>query len=226
MISCIRTGPAAGPTDGALDMDEKERAEQVRRAVQGDGDALQRLIVHYHGVLFATIDGRMDEALRQYLEPDDILQQAYIRAFKSITGCTFDGAGSFYKWLERIALDRLLSASRDLRRKKRDIRRNVTGSPAGTTSYPDIFARLASPHTRPTRDLARQEASAAVISSLARLTDDQRTAVRMRFIEDKPVSEIAAELDKSEAAVYALCTRGLSALKEIMISITRFLTRA
>ena len=43
-------------------MNEAERAELVRRAVQGDADALQRLIVYYHAALRRFIERKMAEA--------------------------------------------------------------------------------------------------------------------------------------------------------------------
>ncbi len=204
---------------------ESERYELVQRAVEGDAQALQRLIVHYHGPLCGTIDSRMAVALHRHVDPEDVLQQAYVDAFKSIGTCSFDGVGAFYVWLERIALDRLKKTERDLRRKKRDIGRRLTRSAAGATSSPDLMARLSSPGTSPSQSLAKDEASAAVISSMARLTDDQRAIVRMRFLEDKPVAEIAAELDKTEAAIHMLSFRGLKALRELMGSITQYLTK-
>lgn len=212
-------------TNGICDMDEKERAEQVRRAAQGDPDALQRLIVHYHGALFGTIDARMDAGLRRHGDPDDVLQEAYITAFRVIRSCEFHGPDAFYRWLERIALDRLRDFERMLRRKKRDIGRQLTGRRAGGTSYADLVERLTSPGTSPSRRLAKREASAAVISSMAQLTDDQRAVVRMVFLEGMPVAEIAAELGKSEDAVYAHSHRGLKALRKLMASITDYLSR-
>ncbi len=206
-------------------MDESERAALVRQAVNGDGDALQRLIIHYHGPLHGTIEGRLEDDLRRYVDPDDILQQAYVKAFKSIRECVFDGPGGFYKWLERIALDRLRNAGRDLRRHKRDVRRNLSGAPDGSASYPDLVERLTSAGTTPSGPLARREAAAAVISSLARLTDAQRDVIRMRFLEDRPVAEIAATLGKTEAAIYRLCSRGLDALQKMLGSITGYLVK-
>ena len=205
---------------------EVERHGLAQQAAAGDSDALQRLIVHYHGPLCSTIEGRMDKAIRRHLDPEDILQQAYVKAFQGIEGRAFDSPGSFYKWLERIALDRLRNAGRDLRRRKRDIDRNLTRSPGAATSCPDLVARLTTPGTTPSRHLAKREASAVVISSLARLTDDQRAVLRMRFLEDRPVGEIAAELGKSDAAIYMLCSRGLESLQKLLISMTRFLGKA
>ena len=65
---------------------------------------------------------------------------------------------------------------------------------------------------------------AAVLSSLARLTEDQRDVVRLRFLEGKPVAEIAIRLGKTEAAVHMLSHRGLKALRELMTSLSDYIS--
>ena len=206
-------------------MDEKERAVQVELAAKGDRDALPRLIVHYHVPLRRVLAGGMDGAVRRYIDPDDVLQETYIAAFKAVADCDFDGPGGFYKWLERIARNRLKNQQRALKQQKRDVGREVVRQTATTGSYPDLIQRVASPQSTPSRHMAREEATAAVMSCLARLTDDQRIAVTMRFLEARPVSEIAAHLGRSEMAVHMLFHRGLKALRKLMVSITDYLTR-
>lgn len=209
-------------------MDEASRAEDVQRAVGGDSDALQRLIVHYHDILWRKIDAQLDGKLHRHLDADDVLQQAYVATFQSIEQCRFDGPGGFYAWLETIAIEKLQTTQRDLHRQKRDIGRELHADSFGLasssrSSYPDIFARLTADQSTPSRQLSGREAAAAVVSSLARLSDDQRAAIRMRFLEDRPVSEIAVTLGKTEDAVYMLCHRGLKALQEHLGSISRYL---
>ena len=207
-------------------MDENERADQAGRAAAGDADALQRLIVHYHSRLLATVEGWIGHELRRHLDADDILQQAYVAAFKFVSDCTFDGPGGFYKWLETIALNQLRDRRRDLRSRKRDVGREVHDRSTAATSYPDLAARLTSPDSTPSRHLATHEAAAVLMTSLARLTDDQRQVIRLRFLAGWSVRDIAEVMDKTEPAIHALCRRGLKALKPLMGSITKYLTRA
>ncbi len=167
----------------------------------------------------------MDAALRRHCDAEDILQQTYVSAFKSIDGRSFDGPGGFYKWLERIAGDCLKKTVRDLRRQKRDIGRRVAEPSSPSSSYAAWIDRISSHGPSPSRHLAEREASAALLSSMARLTDDQRAAVRMRFLEDRPVSEVAAALGKSEDAIYTLCTRAMRKLEKLLGSITRYLSK-
>lgn len=137
-------------------------------------------------------------------------------------------AGGFYKWLEAIALEKLAVMERDLRRQKRDIGRDVhDGSfpprgDNGHSSYPDLFARFTASGSTPSRHLARKEAAAIVISSLARLTEDQRRVIQLRFLEDCSVEEIAEALERSPDAVYMLCHRGLKSLEGHLGSMSHY----
>lgn len=207
-------------------MDERERAADVERAAGGDADALQRLIVQYHAALRGIVTGALDGDLRRRIDPDDVLQQAYVAAFKGVASCRFDGPGAFYKWLETIALSQLEDLQRAERRAKRDAAREVRPVADATASYPDLVHHLASSDSTPSRQVARAEAVAAVMSCLARLNDEQRDVIRLRFLEGRPVADVAARLGKSEAAIHMLCHRGLKALRERMVSISQFLTRA
>lgn len=205
-------------------MDERERAQQIELATSGDADALQRLIVFYHGPLSGVLSNEIGPAERRYVDPDDLLQETYIAAYKSIAACRFKSPAAFYKWLETIAISRLKDQQRAARRQKRDVAREMRRSTGTRTSYPDLVDRLAAPDSTPSRRVRREEAVAAVLSSLARLTDDQRDVVRLRYLEGKSVAEVATRVGKSEVAVHSLCRRGLKALRESMVSISQFLS--
>ena len=205
----------------------------VQAAAQRDPDALQRLVVHYHDILRTAVATALAPELRHRIDPDDVLQQTYIAAFQALCGRSddstgptiqFDTPGGFYKWLERIALNTLKDQQRALNRQKRDIHREVPPLADPRSSYPDLLHRLTAADTTPSRQFARDEAVAAVMTALARLTADQRMVVRLRFLEGREIADIAAELDKNESAIHMLCHRGLKALREHIASITRYLT--
>lgn len=205
-------------------MSEQARAADVAGAVAGDGDALQRLILRYHVPLRRAVVSATADDLRIRVDPEDILQQAYVDAFKGVRGCSFDGPGGFYRWLETIAISRLRDQERALRSQKRDVARETPIAVDPSTTYPQLIDRLAGNDSSPSHHMARDEAVAAVMSSLARLGDDQRAVVQLRYLEGRSVAEVAQHLGKSEAAVHMLCHRGLKALRERMISLTRYLS--
>ncbi len=206
-------------------MSEKRRAHQVELAARGDQDALQQLIVYYHGPLHGVVSSAINGFLAHHIDPDDILQEVYFSAFKSIEKCSFAGPGAFYKWLEKLATNQVKNRQRELMQLKRDVRRNALPKACLATSIPGLLERIPSPHSTPSRQLAKAEASAAVLSCFARLTDEQREVVRLRFLEGRPVADIAKRLGKTDDAIHKLCFRGLKSLGEMMASITKYLSQ-
>ena len=269
-------------------MDAKQLAAAVRSAAYGDADALQALLAHYHAALRARVVRDLPAAVARRLDADDVLQQAYVAAFKALkpfagssprprtakpgdaaaphrrarddpqisqmhtdsppdraanprssassldqwmsasaadppTGVHFDGPAAFYRWLERIALNEVKNRLRDLRRQRRDVAREIVATAASGTSYPDLLARLSGSGQTPSRQLATQEATAAVLAGLARLTDDQRRVIQLRFLQGLPVAEVVARLGKTEDAVHALCYRGLKELRRLLGAATRWM---
>ena len=120
---------------------------------------------------------------------------------------------------------RLVDHERTASRRRRSRGREVAGNVGEGSRYDALAETLISPDSTPSRGAARKEAVAAVLASLARLTDDQHDVIRLRFLEGLPVAEVASRLDTTEDAVYALCRRGLIALRESLGSLSRYLSR-
>lgn len=206
-------------------MDEAQRLKLIRQATRGDADALQALIVEYHGALRACVERRSAGPQRSLVDPDDVLQDTYVAAFRTVAGLEFKSPAAFYGWLERIAVTRLIDPQRAAVRKKRNRGRTVNADSSANTRYDGLAQTLISPDGTPSHFAARSEAVAAVLTSLARLTEDQRDVIRLRFLEGLPVGEVASRLGKSDDAVHALSRRGLNALRESLGSLSRFLSR-
>ena len=175
-------------------MHEPELAKQVALASRGDADALQCLIVAHHASLRRVVAGAIDAPLRTYIDPDDVLQEAYVSVFQQCGKIEFATSGHLYNWLKRFALDRMKDAQRACRRQKRDVARRVPQSPNTATSYPDLLQRISAADTSPSRQIGKEEAVAVMLSCLARLTEDQRAVIRLRFLDDVSVSEVAERL--------------------------------
>jgi RNA polymerase sigma-70 factor (ECF subfamily) len=62
--------------------------------------------------------------------------------------------------------------------------------------------------------MIRIEMVLQVATAMEQLPAAQREAIRLRYIEGLPVSEIASRLDRSITAVAGLLKRGLEALRE------------
>ena len=206
-------------------MNEPQREQEVRLAEDGDLDALQRLIVLYHPSLRTSVDRQIDVAMSRHLDADDVLQDAYVAAFKDLPKASFDGPASFYRWVETIAQNKLKNRFRSMKQQKRDIRREVDYGTFVSTLAPGLADQFAAAQDTPSRHARKAEVSVAVLSCLARLTEDQRRVIMLQVFENLPTSNIAELPGKSEMAVYALLHRGLKSMRQHLNSITRFLTR-
>ena len=206
-------------------MDEADRLFLITQATGGDPHALQRLIVEYHANLRGKLAHQISPSQRGQLDPDDVLQDTYVAAFKSISGLHFESVGAFYAWLERVAVSRLVDHERKSKRLKRRTSHGSSEKHSNGSNYQQLAHSLVSSDNRPSRMARRSEAVAAMLSSLARLSDDQRDAIRLRYLENLSVAEVARRLDKTQDAVNALCRRGLAALREAMGSLSQYLSR-
>ena len=241
-------------------MSESRGDDDAVRASAGDADALQRLIITCHEPLHAAVAQARAAAMATRIDSDDILQQAYVIAFKKlcppadgggddagsetangeVTGeraarqaslegsdapLAFESTGHFYKWLETVAVNQLRDMERSLRRQKRNVGREAPLGGSPTDSYPNLVQQLAASDPTPSRALAQAETVAVIMSSLARLPDEQRDVIRWRFLQNVSFAEIADRLGKSTDAVYMICHRGLKTLRGLLVSMTGYLTR-
>ena len=192
--------------------------ELISEAVSGNGPALEELLLTYHDRLSARIARRLPATLRGTTSEEDILQQAYTEVFQRIGSFEVRGRWAFFRWLIDIADHRLQDAIRAQRTIKRgggrakvDIRVDVESD-----SVSELIEMLAGPERTPSHVAARQEAVAAVEAGLASLGEDRQRAVRLRYLQGLPVSEVAKAMDKTPRAVRNLCQRALTELHAIL----------
>ena len=153
---------------------------------------------------------QLDPALRPKLDPSDVVQKTLLQAHRA--GDQFRGRTKAEQvaWLRKILAGELARASRDFGRDKRDVDRErsleralerviaAIGALAGGRRF---VARASGPSG--TSELAR------LADALATLPDDQREALELHYLQDLPLAEIAARLDRSSKAISGLLYRGL-----------------
>jgi RNA polymerase sigma-70 factor (ECF subfamily) len=64
--------------------------------------------------------------------------------------------------------------------------------------------------------VSRNAREVKLYSGLASLPEDQREALRLRYLEGLPSKEIAARLGKTDGAVRVMLTRALGKLQQIL----------
>ncbi len=124
---------------------------------------------------------------------DDLAQEAYLRAYTVIDST--GEVGNFNAWIRRIAYNCFISHCRT--RKPSEPVEVAVGLTSGDAA--DVAFRYQ-----------------ALYAALAKLTEKERTAVVMYYLEEYPTAEIATALDTSEGNVRQLLSRGRTHLKTIL----------
>ena len=127
-------------------------------------------------------------------EAEDVVQEAYIKAYGSLARGQFDGRASVKTWLYRIVTHGTIDAMR-----------NRARQPLADTDLEPSYDGQA---------LAEAHLALAELSSmLDALPPDQRAAIVLKTVEGFTAPEIAELLGSSEGAVEQLLVRGRATLR-------------
>lgn len=182
-------------------MAEPETTEAlVLRAQDGDRGALGELLERFSGRLQAAIRADMGEKLRQKVEADDLLQETFAWATRSIRRFQWRGEDSFYRWLRGIAGHMVLKAA-------------SKEEPGLVLRLPE---RASHRDASPSKELRREERFDRLQGALDGLSPDHRTVVLLARIEGLPVKDVAARMGRSENAVMLLLSRALRKMRDRM----------
>jgi RNA polymerase sigma-70 factor (subfamily 1) len=190
----------------------------IARLKKHDADALASFIQSHRPQLMAYIERQLGTALRRKVEPDDIYQETCAEAIRALP-TTELGDRDPFSWLCQIAERRIIDLHRRFfDAKKRDAGREVPlGSGGGTESQPaGLINMLVASMTTPSKAFSRNAREALLNEALLKLPDEQREALRMRYVENLPSKQIAEKLGKSDAAVRVMLTRSLKKLQDLL----------
>lgn len=179
--------------------------ELVRRARDGDREAYDRLFALAADRVLLFVRLRAGKDLLARLEPLDILQEVYLSAHKDFARFVPRGRGSFSAWLCGIAANRMRDLVDYHGAKKRQaggeqlpITRVLDGAGAGPTG--------------PLSAAARVERSERLATELARLEDEEREALLLRFFEDLTIDEVAGRIGRSPTMTRRLLGKAMMRL--------------
>jgi RNA polymerase sigma-70 factor (ECF subfamily) len=178
-----------------------------------NGEAKERPIEAYRDYLHLLARLQLDPRLRGKLDPSDVVQQTMVKAHQGREDFRGTTAGEQAAWLRRILINTLIDAARKYQRElafEQGIDRSLSESSARLEAW------LAAEQSSPSEVAARQEQLLQLAGALARLPEDQRTAVELHHLRDASVAEIAAQLGRTEAAIAGLLRRGLQKLRELL----------
>ena len=204
--------------------DEQQESALLERAIDGDREALEQLLMQRHDQLLRHVELKMSKRLQSKVAPEDILQQTYMQAFKAIGRFQPGGPGSFFAWLKTIATNKLIDASRQRQREPVASVRALLGSGSGASSgHLSLFGVIAGSGPAPGNEAMVEELLGAFHVALANLADNHRQVVQLRYLEDLSLEEVAGRLEITTGAARGLCHRARQALRDEIMRLSRFI---
>lgn len=178
-----------GPVPALATLAEGELA---RRAAAGDAAAFRVIMERNNARLYRVARA----VLRNEGEAEDVVQEAYLRAFAKLA--SFRGEASLSTWLTRIALNEALQRLRR-RRPTAQLESVDREPPSGNGEV--VWFPGAPTETDPERNASRREIAALLERAIDALPDGFRVVFLMRAVEEMSVEETAAALSIPEATV-------------------------
>jgi len=176
------------------ELDELAVVDLVSRARRGDGSAFAELIRRHERLALGVAFGVLHDAQLA----GDVVQEAFVKAWRRLDGLA--QAGSFASWLCGIVRNLCV----DQRRRKR----------LAVCGIEEARGEADGRATEPSDEIGRREQCDRIAAALATLDELTRSAVVLRYYDNRSSREIGELLGLSAAAVDMRLMRGRQALKE------------
>ena len=201
--------------DSAADSNE-ELAIRLRR---GDAGALADLFAMHRPRLWRMVNFRIDRHLAGRVDPDDVLQEAYLAAAQRIEHFAAGGFASPIVWLRLIVQQTLVDVHRKhVGTQMRDAGREVSifGGHYPQSTSASLAIHLAGDGTSPSFAAARGETLDAVQKAIESMDPLDQEVLALRHFEELTNTEVAEVLGIQVKAASIRYVRALRRLKELL----------
>lgn len=168
--------------------------ELIQKARKGDKDAFGQIYKIYYRKIYRY--SRIN--LNSQETAEDLAQETFLKAWRSISTFSAYSGGSLQAFLFRIARNLMIDLSREKKEFPLDTALEIESK--------DDFEE----------DPDRKTNIETVQKALTKLEDEDKQLVILRFFEEMPHADIAQIIDSNEGAVRVKLHRILKKLKEII----------
>lgn len=180
-------------------------APLIRRAREGDPEAMDRLVHLHHRAVFNLayrLAGNYDDA-------EDIVSEAFLRVFNALP--SFRGDANFSTWLYRIVYNVFLDE-----RKKQRVRAHGSLEEIVELEDSTVTRQVEDPDPGPAERVADLDRAERIQRAVARLPERQRTLITLYHFQDCSYEEIAEILQMPIGTVKSGLNRARHALRLLL----------
>ncbi|MCI0463917.1 MAG: sigma-70 family RNA polymerase sigma factor [Gemmataceae bacterium] len=153
----------------------------------------------------------LGDQLAAKTDPSSVVQRGLVAALENFA--QLEGTDDHVRraWLVRIVRNEALNQLRHHHQEMRDVRREQPLE-AGSSGGPQLTADNSSP----SEQAAQREQAVCMMARLDQLASDHRQVIELRNLQSLSFAEVAARMDRSEAAVRQLWVRAIDQLREAL----------
>jgi len=189
------------------------------RLKDSDRQALAELFSIHRQRLWRTVQFRLDRRLLGRVDPDDVLQEAYLAAADRMQYFVGETAISMYVWLRLIVIQTMINVHRrHLGTKMRDADREVSlqGLRMPQATSTSLAIQLSGKLTSPSQAAMREEMSDQLEKALEQMDPIDREVLALRHFEELTNSEVAEVLGIEQKAASIRYVRAIRRLKAVV----------
>lgn len=194
-----------------------------RRLQEGDGQALAELFSSQRERLWRIVHFRMDDRLRGRIDPDDVLQDAYLAAVQRLAHYKEGTYTVPFLWLRAILKQTLIDLHRrhvGAQRRAADRDVALDASPHLQASATSMAIHLIGKLTSPSQAAVRSEMVATIEKAMANMDPIDQEVLALRHFEELGNSEVAEVLGIEQKAASIRYVRAVRRLKEILATVS------
>jgi RNA polymerase sigma-70 factor (ECF subfamily) len=189
------------------------------RLRSGDEQALGELFGLYRERLWRMLSVRLDPRLASRVDPDDVLQEAFLDVARRVGEYLDNPSVPFYVWLRFLTVQRMHMVQRvHLGSQMRDVEREATLPQDGRAlaSSESMAGQLVSHMTSPSQAAIRHELQGRLRAALDEMDPLDREVLALRHYEELANHEVAEVLGITPDAASKRHLRALKRLKDIL----------
>ena len=183
-------------------------ADLIRRAREGDREALGELLNGHRDLLRALAQQQLDPRIGARLDASDLVQQTCLSVHKRIAEFQGDEVPQFVAWLKEVHEHNVRNAVRDqLQAQKR-----AAGREEALGEREVGAARQTSPSQR----AMQGEEARRLARALEQLPEEEREVLRLRYLEGWTLAQLCAHTGMTKDALVWLMKRGMKEMRRLL----------